>query len=90
MLKNTQNGWAKVKNFFSIGSKTKTTKTNTTFKVSSPNSEILKNEISKTVSAASEDMLEQAFLESKAFFQECSDELKKCDFIGDSDSEEQQ
>ena len=89
MSKNTQNGWTVVKNFFGIGPKTKTTKTSTTFTVSTSDSEAL-SEISKTISTAPKDMLEQALLESTAFFQECTEEFRKCDFIGDSVSEEQQ
>lgn len=81
MLRKNQNGWVAVKNFFGIGSKTKTTKTNTTFKISS-------SEISKTISAASKDMLEQAFSDSIDFAQVCNHELD-CVCIGDSDSEEQ-
>lgn len=89
MSKNTQNGWVVVKNFFGIRPKTKTTKTSTTYTASTADSEAL-SEISKTISTAPKDMLEKALLESAAFFQECNDEFKKCDFIGDSISEEQQ
>ena len=87
MLKNTQNAWSTVKNFFSIGPKTKTTKTHKTIKVSRSDSETLKSEICKKISAASQDMLEKAFSESVDFFHECNEELKKCDCIGDTDSE---
>ena len=46
---------------------TKITKTCANFKVSSSDSQSLKSEISKTISAASKNMLEQAFLDNINF-----------------------
>lgn len=88
MFKNNQNGWVAVKNFFGIGSKTKISKTCANFKVSSSDSQSLKNEISKTISVTSKNMLEQAFLDNINFAQECNHELG-CVCMGDSDGEEQ-
>lgn len=88
MFKNSQNGWVAVKKFFGISSKTKTTKTCASFKVSNLDSKTFKSEISKTISAASKNMLEQAFSDNFDFAQECNHELE-CACMGNSDGEEQ-